>query len=44
MYFLTKIGLFLKKCEIVVEGFLKVFGFGFWLRFWLEIILVIETS
>ena len=30
---------FFEKCEIVVEGFLKVFGFGFWL----ERILIIET-
>ena len=39
VFFRQKLDFFLKKCEIVVEGFLKVFGFGFWL----EIILTIET-
>ena len=39
VFFRQKLDFFLKKCEIVVEGFLKVFGFGFWL----EIILINET-
>ena len=37
VFFRQKLDFFLKKCEIVVEGFLKVFGFGFWLEITLTI-------